>query len=177
MSRRLLKFKYSDDGIVVRYEQTNDTIGEPDRFTFESKEEPRKELKDALAAMATHVVDICELTELESEIIDRITVFGITRTYTVVDDDRLVQGLVISARRSLTNSNSPMMINTPHFTDEPYSVTADPDLGVYSLECGEALHKLTKRIFAYVDGERAQQELDLTGSLNVVEKSFAGVQS
>ncbi len=131
----------------------NSSAGIMDEFSLNSCEASKTELQTALWSMATHVIKICELPH---GMRNSLTVLGVSISYN--DDD--IQGLVITCERTLTGSNSPMIINTPHFSREPYSETSDPDIGVFSSEYADSLDDLEKRAFAHVDGDRAQRELE-----------------
>lgn len=145
--RRLLKFKLKDDDVFVKYERPSDSAAVPDTVTLESGEAPRVELREAMKALRE---DIIEMTELP---IDEAGLKVIGITYTHGD----YQGVVITALRELDNSNSPLVLNTPHFTSGNDN---DSDMNVYSMECAERLDALEELVFAYVDGDRQQQELE-----------------
>ena len=153
MSRRLRKFKLkaSTGDIEVHYEQENGSTGTWDEFTMKSFEAPVSELEVALQDMDEHVIDICELPAVMR---DQLTVSGVSISYT---DD--IQGVVITSMRSLSGSNGPMIINTPHFSAQPYGEGSDASMSVFSLECGAALEYLETQVFKYIDGERAQMGL------------------
>jgi hypothetical protein len=151
MERRLLKFKMSKEGdLFIKYEQDGDNG--VDVITLETPDLPSKELGDAFNKMVEHMLDIGELPGSWREF---LTMRGITVTWT-----NGVQGLVLTALRTLSGSNSPMTINTPHFTREPYNEDDESDLGIFSFECGEDLDNLEAEVFRFVDGARAQQELN-----------------
>ncbi len=150
MARRLLKFKANSDRteILVKYEI--DKNGAVDIVTLESTEKPAKALFDALQAMDKHMGEIAELPADW-----KLTILGVTVTNT---ND--VQGLVITATRELENSNAPLCLNTPHFTRQPYSEGDDSGAGIFSFRCAQALDRLEKLVFAYVDGDREQRVLN-----------------
>ncbi len=152
--RRVRKFKYKPTaGMFVAFEATNSSDPDAyDEFTLKSGDEPRGTLITQLNAMSQHVVDLCELP---ADYAANIQVIGITVTYS--DDD--IQGLGISALRTLENTDQPMVLNTPHFTRDPYSPTAPSDVGVFSGRCAADLDRLEELIFDYVDGDRAQMDL------------------
>ena len=152
MERRLLKFKYKpkDDLVLIKYEHDRKNV--TDTITLETSDKPRKELSDALQAMAEHLVDI---VEAPSGWKDKITASSVTVTW---NND--VQGLVITGLRGLNNSNSPMVINTPHFTRKSYNEDSSSDKNIFSFDCGAALDNLCLMVFRYVDGERKQLTLD-----------------
>ncbi len=154
--RRLLKFKYSekDREVLVKYE-IDGKASMPEIITLESHERPTPAVTLRLDAMAAHLVEIAELPE---DWLDELTILGVTITHT---DG--VKGVVITATRALEESNAPLVLNSPHFTETEYSETGGNGKSIFSTECAEALKKLEKLVFAYVDGEeREQLKLELT---------------
>ncbi len=152
--RRLLKFSYSlDNGALVKYERPADGKARAETITLESHDGPKKALKDALQKMEKHLREIADLPD---DWKDDLEIRGVTCTWS---ND--IRGLVITGLRKLTSSNSPLVLNSPHFTEEPYSETADPDIGIFSEDCLEDLEVLENLAFKYVDGDREQLELDL----------------
>lgn len=145
-TRELLKLKVKDGEVVLKYQVVGS--GFPETITIESTEPPRKELTDALQAMARHVIKMCELPDLWWK---DLTVRGVTITRNDVD------GVVITALRELDGSNSPLVLNTPHFTREGQN--EEQELGIYSLGCGNDLDALERLAFEYVDGKRQQEAL------------------
>jgi hypothetical protein len=157
--RELLKFKKDSEGnYLVKFQENKGEL-KVDTITIESTDTPRKELLDALQAMATHALSMCEFPSTW-----KLNVIGVTVTHT---ND--VQGLVITSSRDLEGSNAPLIINTPHFTREPYNETDESGMGIFTGECGMALDRLEKLALKYVDGARAQLELPL------VKKELAAV--
>lgn len=143
--RRLLKFKLKDSDVFVKYEKPSESAAIPDTVTLESGEAPRSELRDAMKALRADVVEMTELPIDE----DELTVIGVSFTHGDYD------GVVVTALRELENSNAPLVLNTPHFTNDE-----EADVGVYSMDCQERLDDLESLVFAYVDGERQQLELE-----------------
>jgi len=164
-NRKLLKFKISSDGNnVVKYqidrdEESSDTVG------IETTAIPSKNLSDALQKMADHVISI---VEFPSTWLKDIKVLGVTCTYT---ND--VQGLVITALRTLVGSNAPMVINTPHFTRESYNGDDSiSDTSILSIQCGMDLDALESLALKYADGgERLQPDLEFAKPELVVADS------
>jgi hypothetical protein len=161
-SRRLLKFKYGgshseEDSkkTFVKFEKERDD-GSFDLFTFECDDEVHPDLTKALQAMKPHLLENCELPD------DRLVdVKSITCTYKAMDVGE-VRGLVISGVRQLQNSNAPMVLTMPHKTDQPYTEDGD-DRICLSSACLDDLDRLSEEVFAYVDGKRAQLEMDFQG--------------
>lgn len=150
--RRLRKLRWAPGEMTIRYDRVNVATKLMDTYTLESAETPLGELEHALQGMAEHVVEICELPE---EMVSDLTVRSVSVSYNADG----VQGLIVTALRDLENSNTPMLINTPHFSREAYSETAG-DANVFSPKCGRDLDRLERCAFAYIDGERSQKELD-----------------
>jgi hypothetical protein len=142
---RILKYKYKDGVSFIKYEKNTKDTKIPEQITLETYDVPLDILPERLQAMARHVTAICELPDTITE---SLTVIGITITYS--GDS---QGLVITALRELENSNSPMVINTPHFT------RTDSDKNVYSTRCGIDLDALVEAIKDFINGDRAQKQL------------------
>lgn len=103
----------------------------------------------ALDALKADVCTICELPEADAE---KLKVRGVTVTNT---ND--VTGMVITALKSLKTAQSPLVLNTPHLTEEPYGEGGDaPLLETSTLD---RLHSLLLEAEGYVNGERAQATL------------------
>jgi hypothetical protein len=156
-NRRVCKVKIGKDDIGR--EVVTIKLEEPDRaggftaHTIECKDPPHPDLRKALAAMADHLVTHCEFP---STWVHDIGVIGCTITHT-----NEVQGLVITGRRELENCNAPLIINTPHYTREPYNEDDDSDMAIFSGSCGDDLDILEHETLAYVDGKREQLKLEL----------------
>ena len=147
-NRKLLKLKVKEGEIFLKYHRPDEDSAFPETITIESAEPPRQELKDAMQNMVDHVIAIAELPASWRE---KLTVRGVTITRNDID------GLVITALRKLDGSNSPLVINTPHFTREERD--ENQDTNVYSFECGRDLDQLEKEAFLYADGKRQQHQL------------------
>lgn len=156
--RRILKFKYGSRGedeakkVFVKFEKLRGD-GTFDVYTFECDDEAHPDLSKALQTMKPHLIENCELPD------DRmIEVKSITRTYKDMEVGE-VRGLVISGVRQLQNSDAPMVVTMPHKTDQPYTEDGDDSICLTS-QCMDDLDALEVEIFAYVDGKRAQLEMD-----------------
>ena len=150
--KRLCKLKYNakEDEMLVKYEvHERDHV---DTFTLESTEGPRSELVTALKTMAGHLCGICEFP---GDWASKITVRSVTVTWS-----NEIRGLVITGLRALDGSNSPLVVNSPHFTEVPYNDDSESQKNIYSLECGIALDILTELAFKFVDGERRQLQFE-----------------
>ena len=150
--RRLLKLKADGDAVLVKYDEL-DGEDDGDTVTLESSDPPLPALREALQAMAEHMVAICELPARWTE---EIRIVGVTVTYS--DDAR---GLVITGLRRLQGHAAPLVLNSPHATD------AEAEKGAYTLGCGLALDELEEEVWRYVQGERAQLQLELEPAVAV----------
>lgn len=153
---RINKFKYKEkEGVFVRYEkESKEDKKRFDTIELTSRDEPAEELKGALQAMGKHILDICEMRGVAGE----ITVLSVSIPY---GGDADIPGLVITGLRKLSYSNSPMVINTPCFWTEPFSDYQEGERK--NLLSGAALRdlaRLLEEVTHYINGRRAQKELD-----------------
>lgn len=151
--RKLLKVRIDADGVLVKYQEAKGENAKTETVTLEAEDPPLPELERALSSMAEHLCAICELP---ADWVEDIEVRSVTVTYT-----EAATGLVITGLRSLDGSSAPLILNSPHFTDAPYSETDQGGKGIYSADCGRDLNELARAAFAYVDGKRGQLQLDL----------------
>jgi hypothetical protein len=156
-NRRLCKIKIGSDDVgreivTVKLEEP-DMNSDYTMHLIECKEPAHSDLRNALRDMGQYLKEHAEFPS--TWIVD---VISCTVTHT-----NEVQGLVITGRRDLQRCNAPLIINTPHYTREPYNEGDDSDMGIFSSECGDALDTLEQEALAYVDGKRAQGVLDFEG--------------
>lgn len=148
-SRRITKVKFDGSKVRIEYERTRE-VGDPDEFVVGCSDKPAPEFAPALQALALDVVTICELGEEDTR---RLTVRGVTFTWT---ND--IMGACISALKALQTASSPLVLNTPHLPSAPYgdgndlAPTLDPDTIA-------RLEELGRQAERYIDGERAQGSL------------------
>ena len=150
---RIRKIKRGSSFVEVHYDREGKD-GAWDEYSIKCTEAPRPELDQALARLAGHVGDICELP---SAYVNGLRVTGLSLSY---QDDTGNWGAVITALKALRKANSPLVINTPHLPSEPYSASnpSEPrlsgdqvrDIGT-AMECAEH----------YVQGDRLQGQLKL----------------
>jgi hypothetical protein len=146
---RITKAKYDGSKVRIEYEKQRPD-GQYDEFTLSSLDGPAQPFVDALNALAMDVVGICEL---HADSLDRLTVRGVSFTYT---ND--IMGACITALKKLYTSNAPLVLNTPHLPEEAYGEgdTSSPLLDTATVD---RLHELALAAERYVDGERAQGDL------------------
>ena len=107
---------------------------------------------NAIGALAPFV---CEMCELKKEDTKKIIVKGVSFSFSGEDE---VMGAVITAHKTLVNSNTPLVMNTPHKIEEFYGELGD-DKQLLPEDCAVALHKTAKEAEKFVNGERAQMDL------------------
>lgn len=173
-NRRICKIKIGKDNmeretVTVKLQEPDQKGGFTDHL-IECRDEPHPDLREALKAMVDHLIEHAEFPyDWRSD----IDIISCTVTHT-----NGVQGLVITGRRDLKNCNAPLIINTPHYTRESYNEGDDSDVGIFSSECGDNLDRLETEALAFVDGKRAQLQLEfekpispeLPGFISEVEK-------
>lgn len=153
-NRRICKVKigkdeYEREMVTVKLEEP-DQAGGFTQHLIECRDAPHPDLRKALQAMADHLKTNAEFP---GDWI--VTIISVTVTHT-----NGVQGLVITGKRDLERCNAPLIVNTPHYTREPYNEDDDSDMGIFSSSCGDDLDTLEKETLAYVDGKRAQGQLN-----------------
>lgn len=150
---RIRKVKItSDNKIHLAFERKAGMTEDWDEYTMTCSELPRPELYTALAAMAKHVQEICELPEAYTK---RIDVRGVTASY---EKKSGTMGVVITAQMELFNSSAPLILNAPFKKAE---VTGAGDDTALTPACVEALQNLFDECRRYINGERAQCRLAL----------------
>ena len=165
VSQKLNGARVSSTGRVKMVWETLSFKGTWSEHSFNLDEDPRPELKDALRAMVHDVVDICELP---ADYCTRIEVSGCKFSY----DDRDVMGVVYVASMRLDDSYQPLNIVTPHkneypidkaveYLDHKQHLTKDQTCAVY---------KFMEECWRYINGERAQTQLEFTTAENEAEE-------
>jgi len=138
--------------------------GEPDEHVLRSNERPLQSFIDALLGLRQAIVEEAELPE---EWVEEITPIGLSLTH--YTDGRM--GAVISGKRKLQNSNSPLVINTPHKPDEaPNESAPTPTLSPVAVA---AIDEVLQEAVKYIQGERAQQSLPFDEEPSKGERSTA----
>lgn len=160
--RQITKVKLSKESkvhIEYRVERTVEEVTDYDMFTLDCIDKPIPQFNLAMMELRKHVLEICEMPADDLEVM-KIMVKGVSFSYSGVDD---VMGATIIAIKKLNKSNTPLMINTPHKFAEPHSENQGAEMCLTE-ECIEVLEELINQAEKYLDGERAQLKLDLTGN-------------
>jgi len=162
---RIVKFKIlKDGGVSIKWERPNGSS--MDEYQIRCWDEPDVGLVKAMAVLREDVIEMCELKDDP----DLVFVKGVSFSY---GGDNDTMGAVITAQKKLIKSNAPLMINTPHKSEEPYAEGAGGDL--LSPECVQRLYDLQGVVGKYIDGERAQQTMFKDG-LKESKEELAVVQ-
>lgn len=150
MEKTFTKIKYDGSKVRIEYEVERKDGSDADEYSVFSADKPLPEFDAALQAFAVDVVSICELNPSD---VDKLKVRGVTLTRT---NDIL--GVVVTALKELKSSNAPMVINTPHLPETPYSDGDDFAPVMPSGMC-QRVWNLEAEAQRYLDGERAQASL------------------
>ena len=106
----ITKVKYAGEKVRIEYTIDRADGGEADEYTLQSADKPLPSFETALLALTPDVVDICELDTLSAA---HITVRGVTFTW-----KHDIMGACITALKTLTTANAPLVLNTPHLPSE-----------------------------------------------------------
>ena len=125
-----------------------------DEYQFTCRDQAKPEFYEALAAMAEHVIDMCELPD---GYLDRIKVRGVSFSY---GGESETMGATISAVMELEESYQALNLVTPHKASAMYCPdTPDDEKQLLTGDCIDALEALLVECERYIQGERAQGSL------------------
>ena len=148
---RIKKVKRNAKGIVtINYEVENGN--DWDSYSMACKSEPHPDLIGALAHLVPHVMAITEFPDTYSE---NLTVSGVSFTYKDTENNGTVSGAVITSQKLLKSHPAPLIVNTPHKTDVPYSDTGD-DSACLSTAAAMALEDVKEEAKQYIGGKRGE---------------------
>jgi hypothetical protein len=151
---RIKRVKYDGSCVRIEYQVERGDAGEPDEYAVACRDEPRQAFRDALAALAD---DVVEILELPAAYRPGLTARGVSFSWTEVEAG-IVLGATITAHKHLMTAHAPLILNTPHLPEEPYSPTGD-DRCCLDPECVGRLRDLIAETEAYLAGSRAQGQL------------------
>ena len=125
-------------------------LQDEDEFSLVCSDNPAPSFFEALKGLVKYVVEMCELPD---DYLDRISVKGVTFSYSGKEE---TMGATIIAQMKLFRSNVNLNLNTPHKTEGSYSGT-EADLKQLLPEgCVEALGDVIEAAADYIEGKRAQ---------------------
>lgn len=157
MGELIRKIKVDKSGkipkILIRYDRpVPGEDDEFDNFSLKSSDEPLPSLHTALQALNAYVVETCEAKDCWT--VESVDILGVSFTY---QHDSF--GAVVSAKKELQGSGSPLVINTPYrrcfMDDQPEGEIFFEPLVQRQLET------LQKEAMRYIKGERAFAQLSL----------------
>lgn len=145
---RIKKIKViNETKLRIDYDNENH-VGDIDRFSLISSEPAAPSLYAAFDNLSPFAHEICELSASDK---DLVSAFAISLSY---NGEEETLGAVITARKTLKNSNTKLILNTPHkIADSP------DDKQLLSPDCIAVISKITTEAEKYVNGERAQMDL------------------
>jgi len=143
----ITKVKILNENVHIEFENGST------KYTVDCKQQPKPEFTLALAALKIDFHEICEFAKGE---LKKIDVTGASFRYTGDNNDTM--GAVITGKRALTNSNVPLVINTP-FKSEDNNTGKQPKKALLTVGCVERLATLMEEAKKYIKGSRAQQDL------------------
>jgi hypothetical protein len=141
---RVTKVKWDLKKVRIEYERIRPE-GDPDEFVIGCGDEPSRAFKDALAALRIDLNTICQFDPPLD-----VTIRGVSFSWT---DD--IMGACITALKSLTTANSPLVLTTPHVPEKPYGETG----GGPTMPAGmaERLERLIDEARRYILGGAREQ--------------------
>ena len=150
MEQRIRKVKIDNKGkVTIEYHVFKMPTQHWDEHSMTSMDAPAPDFLNALAALVPHALGICELPTSYG---DQMRVSGVSFSYSGDNDD---MGAVITAQKKLLESNSPLVINTPHNMS-----LSETGKNLLTVDCVKALEALQDAALSYVDGERAQMDIN-----------------
>jgi hypothetical protein len=109
--------------------------------------------ESALLDLREHVSDMTEIY-LQDDELHKIEIIGVTFSWTNEN-----MGATITAKKQLENSDTPLLLNTPHKFED-----GDSDKKLLPGRCVDALIKVMDEAKAFINSEETQIELFPKGS-------------
>jgi hypothetical protein len=147
-----LKLQRDDKGndrIAITY-QSLTPDGDWDNSSISRKAAARPQFYHALEDLAPYVCLICEL---DPDYKEEMSIIGVSFSYS--DEDVPVMGATITAQKKLETATSPLILNTPHKSAQPYGGGED-DSNCFDEKTVQALNRVSEECQRYLRGERAQ---------------------
>lgn len=139
------KIKFSKGKVELAW--TDEGASRTITHELSSFDEPLAEFDDALQALAGHVLDVCELPLAWGE---GLKVIGVSFS----ENDHQGRGIVVTATKKLTQTNAPLVLNTPHMSEEGSAGMSRLDSEVIG-----QLDRLEEEARRYHTGHRAQPDM------------------
>lgn len=151
---KILKIKINDELVLIEYKKRSSAEqGGYNKFTIESKEIPAPEFKLNLQELGIFVP---MMYDLPTEYAEGMVVLGVTFNYRGDDE---IMGATVSAKKSVSLSNSSALFHTPFTLSSSGSDRPLPDSKFLPVAMVEILEKLQDNAKDFINGERAQIEM------------------
>lgn len=149
------KIKLEKDGKVkLEFFEEKQNGGDPDEHTFVSSDRPNPSFPNSMLRLRKAVCEICELPTTD-DFIRSIEVRGLSISHSERDG----MGITITALRNLEHSDCPLVLNTPHKTEDGENPKRIMPSWAFN-ECMVVMEEAQ----AYLEGDREQ--IDLFAELN-----------
>jgi hypothetical protein len=142
--KRFKKIKWDQKDITLLW--TTESGSETHDHELTSKAAPHEDLNTALQALASDVLNVCELDAA----IEDLRVQSVSLSFS---EKSGLRGAVVTALKPVAIANSPVVLNTPHLTEDG----EDPK-AVMPASMWRRVLKLEDEAQAYLDGKRAPQD-------------------
>lgn len=155
MERTIKKVKYERKSGAVTIEFSTVSMKQEIDSKLKSNDKPVAEFIELLDNLRPHVEEICALPD---EYCKDAEIRGVSFSNT---ND--IMGAVITALIPVPTANAPVVINTPHLPESPYSEGGESP--ILSFEAVNILKRLKSEAAKYLDGQRDpgnQTSLDFT---------------
>lgn len=156
----ITKIKYRSERVLIEWKDNLED--DANKFTVDIKIPPHASFLNAIMGLRKHVNEICE-EGLKDKELHKLEITGISFSHT-----NGIMGAVITAQKILENSNSPLILNTPHKSEQFYSESGEGDPKMLlSPDCIAALMLLCEEAEEYLQKDDVQ--LNLFGSEKVTK--------
>lgn len=138
---RFKKIRWDQKAITLLW--TTESGTETHDHELVSQQEPHADLNGAMQALASDVLNVCELDAA----IEYLRVQSVSLSFS---EKSGLRGAVVTALKPVMIANSPVVLNTPHLTEDG----EDPK-GVMPAHMWRRILALEAEAQAYLDGKRA----------------------
>lgn len=145
---RFTKIKFDGVRMRLEYEVSRPGGGDPDEYALHCADLPLAEFVTALRALVDDVLSICDFPSSEAP---KVKVLGCSLSY---KDG--IMGAVLTSTRQVVICPQPLILNTPHLPEKPYSESGGSVLPATTVRRIRALCAEAER---YLNGERLQGAL------------------
>lgn len=154
MKYEILKFKLLPDKKIFCSFQIRRNEDNYDKYEFTTIDKPLPSLLNYFLLFRKYVLTLCELPETEDEI-RKIDIKSFTFSWS---GEKHIMGCTVSAAKMLSNSNSPLTLNTPFKIEEFHSGVGD-DRQLLPRDMVNDIYEFMLHINSFIDGEREQMDL------------------